>query len=335
MEQILEEGPALMAVSAGKADAPQGQELETARDGQADVPRGRFEPQGLPTQDLDEPRAAGHDEAPDANIGARHALWWLASAVVLLAVIIVVTFLISGGGPAAVPAAPHHPPATPVVSAVPIGSNQAASRHDQAIAYSPTTDSCPGGPTSPLALTDTAADSAWVCSRGPQESRLDGQILHITFACDRARADSACGYMLSALSVTPGWVAKTPGGKEEWLQHRVVTRLQFNFYTGERLAADPFFLDTNGAHGPVPATLPGKILASRVEVIVLHTQRPPTAPVTGGGLARAGTAPPGLIDSLTGSGDPAEAPPTDAGLPDAVDATFAMSQLQFFGHPPN
>ncbi len=62
---------------------------------------------------------------------------------------------------------------------------------------------------------------------------------------------------------------------------RVVTRLQFNFYNGDQLAADPFFVDTHSVHGPVPATLPGKILVSRVDVIILHTERPPASPAAG------------------------------------------------------
>ena len=151
--------------------------------------------------------------------------------------------------------------------------------------------------------------------------------------------------MLNAVSVTPGWVAKTPGGKEEWLQHRVVTRLQFNFFNGNQLVADPFLVDTHSIHGPVPATLPAKILASRVDVIILHTERPPAAPLPtttgpGRGPDVMGPAPPGgLADSVLGPSatEPATPPPADpAGATDSdpVDATFAMSRMQFFGHSP-
>ncbi|WP_152981361.1 hypothetical protein [Mycobacterium intracellulare] len=214
------------------------------------------------------------------------------------------------------------------------------------------TDSCTasGGSTdqlaarSPLALTDTRSDSAWVCGRGPQESYVDGQILHAQFICDPAQPNSACSYMLNSLAVTPGWVAKTPGGKDEWLQHRVVTRLQFNFFNGTQLAADPLFVDTHSIHGPVTVTLPSKILASRVDVLILHTDRPPAAPLPTSsapapppgvtGLAP----PPGLVDSVMGTGAPSPSAPStadpDPGRSDPVDATFAMSQLQFFGHSP-
>ena len=37
------------------------------------------------------------------------------------------------------------------------------------------------------------------------------------FVCGRSRPDSTCSYVLNSVSVTPGWVAKTVGGKDEWL----------------------------------------------------------------------------------------------------------------------
>ena len=77
------------------------------------------------------------------------------------------------------------------------------------------------------------------------------------------------------MSVTPGWVAKTPGGKDEWLQHRVVTRLQYIFNDDDRTI---FTQDTANAHGPVTTPLPRKVLASRVTVVVLQTSRPPASP---------------------------------------------------------
>jgi hypothetical protein len=349
LEQVLGEGPALIATEPEPdpesllGDNGADHTAGPAPDEEADAATAA---RLFPAHDLD---SSGHGEPvltppADVNAGAKRTLLWLSSGVVLVAVLIVMAFLVFGGGPAPTATPQHKPAATPAVVAVPTTTDLPAPPQDQAIPFDPTTDSCPGGPTSPLALTDTSTDSAWVCSRGPQESRLDGQILRVKFMCDRSRPESTCSYMLNSVSITPGWVAKTPGGKDEWLQHRVVTRLQLNFYNGDQLAADPFFLDTNSVHGPVPATLPGKILASRVDVMILHTERPPAAPLpsTNPGANPAGPAAPptGLMDSMLGSGDPA-APPTDpagagnSGSSDPVDATFAVSQLQFFGHAPN
>lgn len=282
-----------------------------------------------------DPVATPGPAAADVNAGAKRALLVMGGAVALLVVAIVVAFTAFGGGPEPVRPPQHKPAAAPAVQAVTTTPPLPAPPRDEAISYDPSTESCPG-PGSPLALTDTTTDSAWVCSRGPQEALLDGQILHINFTCPRSRPDTRCTHIVTSLSVTPGWVAKTPGGQEQWSQHRVVTKLQFNFFNGDELAADPFFLDTHSVHGPVPAVLPGKILASRVDVMILHTDRPPNTPAPTG--QRGVGSPAGLADSMLGADNP-PVPPADAGWGGTnatapVDATFAMSQLQFFGHEP-
>jgi hypothetical protein len=349
-EHLTDEGPSIVGAGpqtdvGAAADDDAGETLHQLH---VDVAAGTDIPdsQLLSVTDLDEPTdTTATPAAPsDVNAGAKRTLVWLGSGVALTAAAIVLAFLVFGGGPAPAPApAPHHSPvAAPAVVAVPTPSEQPAPPQDQAVPFDPSTISCLGGPTSPLALTDITNDSAWVCSRGPQESRIDGQILHVKFLCDRSRPESACSYIFNSLSVTPGCVPKTPGGKDEWLEHRVPKILQFNFYNGDQLAADPFFLDTKSVHGQVPATLSGKILASRVDVMILHTERPTPGPATGArGAGPDGVLPPssGLLDSVEASGD---LPPpvlfdTAPGqlANDPVDATFCMSQLQFFGHSPN
>lgn len=264
------------------------------------------------------------DPAPvDIDAGAKRVGWWWCGGAVLVAVLMIVAFVVFGGGPDPAPAATHRAiVATPAVSAAPT-TGVLPTTLDAAVPFTAATASCGPGSTSPQALTDTSTDSAWVCARGTQESLVDGQVLHVSFTCGQARPQSACSYMLYSVSVTPGWVAKTVGGsggmgdKAQWLAHRVVTRLQFNFFNGAALAADPFFVDTNSVHGPVTATLPVRVLASHVDVLVLHTDRPP-----------AGTTATEIPSPTETSDDPST-------LTDPVDATFAMSQLQFVGHAPN
>ena len=308
------------------------------------------------SHDLDDPLPGDRLEisGPDINSGAKRTAVWLGAAVAAAAAAIVAVLVLFGGGPAPVSAPMHHA-LSPALVAVPTTPTPVLSQHDQSVPFAARTDSCTpdGGATgaladrSPQALSDTASDSAWVCGRGPQESLLDGQILHVGFSCDASRPTSACSYMLNSVSVTPGWVAKTPGGRDEWLQHRVVTRLQFNFFNGSQLVADPFFVDTGSVHGPVTTALPGKVLASHVDVIILHTERPPAAPLPAStGPSHAPdvtelTPPSGLVDSVLGpaTAAPGAPPPADPGnsstASDPVDATFAMSGLQFFGHSPS
>ena len=159
---------------------------------------------------------------------------------------------------------------------------------EQAIPYTASAD-CPPGSTSAQALTDTTSDSAWVCVRGGPGSAVDGQVLNV---------DLGRTHQVVAVEITPGWVAKTPGGQDEWLQHRVVTRLQYVFFNGNEVA-DVFTQDTANTHGPVNAPLPKKVLASRVKVIVLQTSRPPASPLPAAD-PRPGAAQPGLAESLLG-----------------------------------
>lgn len=200
---------------------------------------------------------------------------------------------------------------------------------DQAIPYTASAN-CPPGSTSAQALSDTTSDSAWVCVRGPQGATVDGQVLRVEF--DRS-------YVVAAITVTPGWVAKTPGGNDEWLQHRVVTRLQYMFNDTDHTIVTH---DTASTHGPVTTALPHKVLASAVTVVILQTARPPASPLPttgtdafalpGFGESMLGTDGAPVSPDVTSSMDPR---PLDDVESDPVDATFAMSQLTFLGHEPN
>lgn len=297
--------------------------------------------------DRDEPA----DTGGDVNSAAKRALLVFAGVVSVVAVAIVAAFALIGGGPPPATHPVHRGALQPVAPPPPSTTNQPVPNQDQAISYTASTTSCT--PTagsgqqavarSPQALSDTASDSAWVCGRGPQESWVDGQVLHVQFNCSAASPQSACSFETNSLSVTPGSVAKTKGGKDEWAQHRIPRKLQFNFFNGNQLAGEPFFLDTHDIHGPVPANLPARILASRVDVMILYTERPPAAPPTpdtGAPGDDPGT-PNGVASTVLGqphsgtNDSDAAAEPSPDTASTAVDATFAMSQLEFFGHAPN
>ena len=267
--------------------------------------------------------ASRNERTPNANAGAAKAAIVLVAASAVAMTAIVATLV--GFGNFASPSPPPQPVAAATVvtpsgapAAPPVGE-------DQAIPFTASAN-CPAGSTSAQALTDTGTDSAWVCVRGG----VDGQVLHVEFG----RA-----YVLNAVSVTPGWVAKTPGGKDEWLQHRVVTRVQYIFNDSERTIVTH---DTGNTHGAVVLPL-NKILASRVTVIVLHTSRPPAEPAPTESPSI--VARPGFVDSMLGAGGAPLAPdatqtfepvaPGEQGGGDPVDATFAISGLKFLGHQPN
>jgi hypothetical protein len=266
----------------------------------------------------------------DANAGSKKTALVLGAGLMAAIAAIVGAFVMidSPDSPATLDI--PTPTAAAAASAAPTSAAPAGSDQDQAVAFTASAN-CPAGSTSAQALTDTPSDSAWVCVRGAPGGQVDGQVLHV---------DLGRSYVLSAVSITPGWVAKTPGGKEEWLAHRVVTRLQYMFDDDERTI---FTQDTGNTHGPVTTPLPKKVLASRVTVIVLQTSRPSPSPAPTADSAA--PAQPGFVDSVLGQGNgpiPAEATQTSQPDPDPmgqdpsdpVDSTFAVSAMKFFGHQP-
>ena len=278
--------------------------------------------------------AGGDDDAPaaDVNAGAKRSAAWLGVGVVAAAAAIVGGFVVCGGGshpPAPGAAVAPRPPAA--VSAAP-RTSVAVAPPDQAIPFTAAAPGCKGGSSSAQSLNATAGDAAWVCVRGTPDEQADGQVLHIDFRCDAARPAAACSYLVNSVSVTPGWVAKTPGGQDDWLAHRVVSRLQYTFYNGDELA-EILTQDTGNVHGPAAAALRHPVLASHVVVIILQTARPPASPLPSTGAT---PNPDGAVPQ-PGLADPGEttAPPSPSPLSDPVDATFAVTAMQFFGHQPN
>jgi hypothetical protein len=275
--------------------------------------------------DLDSPTDAPSD-GTHANVGAKKAAMVLAAA--LLAAVLVIIGALRVFHRSDPPAPPNTLPRNITAQASPTLAPPPADA-DQDVPFTASAN-CPAGSTSAQALTDTTSDSAWVCVRGAPGGQVDGQVLHI---------DLGRSYLLTAVSVTPGWVAKTPEGKDEWLAHRVVTRLQYNFNDDERTILTQ---DTANTHGPVTTPLAHRVLASRVTVIILQTSRPPASPPQR--VDPTATTPPGFIDSVLGNangpllGDPgqtsASAPEPGQDSSDPVDATFAVAAMKFLGHQP-
>lgn len=312
-----------MLYGSERSAAPPTQLLTTSEKRESSSGPAELEPAG---ETAEPDNTAPETPHPDVNAGAKETAVVLGGAL-LAAVAVIVAALVTSSDPAT-PTPAATPPVAVRVAPVP-SSAPTPPESDQAIAYTASAD-CPPGSTAAQALSDTTSDSAWVCVRGAAGARVDGQVLRI---------DLHRSYVISAVSVTPGWVAKTPGGKDEWLGHRVVSRLQYIFNDDERTV---FTQDTGNAHGPVTTALPKKIVASRVTVVILQTARPPVSPLPTVGPTAADQ--PDFGDSMLG---PDAAPltpdatattdPAALGEPDSdpVDATFAMSMLKILGHQPS
>jgi hypothetical protein len=274
------------------------------------------------------------DGAPgaDVNAGANRIAAWLGIGLVAAAAMIAAGFVFCSRGSRPLQPGLSAPlSSAPAVAAAPRTST-AIPVSDRAIPFTASAPGCKGGSSSAQSLSDTAGGAAWVCVRGTPDEQVDGQVLQVGFACDAAQPASVCSYLVNSVSVIPGSVAKTTGDHDDWLAHRVVSRLQYNFYNGDELA-EILTQDTGNAHGPVTAALRQPVLASRVVVIILQTSRPPIAPLpdTNG----AGAEPqPGQAEPTPDPGQVGAAL-TPSALSDPVDATFAVANLQFYGHQPN
>jgi hypothetical protein len=196
---------------------------------------------------------------------------------------------------------------------------------------------CPPGSTSAQNAASADPTRAWVCVRGGG----DGQVLTL---------DLGKPMKVTAISITPGWVGTDNNGADQWLTHRVVTRVQWILINGADRT--PVLQDTNNVHGealqPMPSNGPDQgVLASQIQMIVLQTSRPPadTPTTTREPGAEPGTGG-GFVDSVFGAPlGPAPYPPGGVGLAgpigaagsdtgDPVDNTFAVSAIKILGHPP-
>lgn len=201
----------------------------------------------------------------------------------------------------AVPESPAPPPDQPVIGDRPLPYTADAS------------GSCPAGSTSAQTMAGADPRNAFVCVR----DGIDGQVIDI---------DLSKTYVITAISLTPGWIGQDASGATQWSQHRVVTTVQYAFNDTERTMITQ---DTKNVHGE--AVMPvQRVLASKVRMLIRQTSRPPVD------VATSATPSPDLLPGLP-------TPPTFAGDPlfaggtpnsDPVDHTFAVSSLKIIGHEP-
>ena len=173
--------------------------------------------------------------------------------------------------------------------------------------------SCPAGSTSAQTMAGADPRNAFVCVR----DGIDGQVIDI---------DLSKTYVITAISLTPGWIGQDASGATQWSQHRVVTTVQYAFNDTERTMITQ---DTKNVHGE--AVMPvQRVLASKVRMLIRQTSRPPVDVATS--AAPSPDLLPGLPTPPTFAGDPLFA----GGKPnsDPVDHTFAVSSLKIIGHEP-
>lgn len=226
------------------------------------------------------------------------------------------------------------PPKTAQVPVLAVGQptvepTPAPGAGDDIIPYMATAEGCYEGSTSPGALQETDTESAWECVRGfgAAGGGTNGQLLKIKLGNEMT---GPRWYLVSTVEMTPGWVAKVQGGRDEWSQHRVPTRVRlvFNDSTDPQRPPTHWDIDTRGVRGPVPYTGAKPVLASEITMVVLETTRPPADDAPAEDTATPTSTP--QYPELTTSEEPTEDPEN----PTAVDATFAVSLLTIEGRLP-
>ncbi|OKH72758.1 hypothetical protein EB74_22735 [Mycobacterium sp. SWH-M5] len=260
-----------------------------------------------------------HEEPQRARrFDGRVAMGFAAAGLVAVLVAIVGAVAVYGSDEPARPTAASvaEPGAVPP-SHAPAPKPAAAESGDRPLPYSAdAVGSCAAGSTAAQTMAGTDPHSAFVCVRGG----ADGQVIDI---------DLSKTYMITAISITPGWVGRDASGVSQWGQYRVVTTVQYLFNDTDRTLVTQ---ETKNVHGE--ATQPIKrVLASKIKILIRQTSRPPAQPEPGptgtqtpGGLNL--PSPPLTLAPLPGSvlgGHPES---------DPVDAAFAIKSLKIIGHEP-
>jgi type II secretory pathway pseudopilin PulG len=221
-----------------------------------------------------------------------------------------------------------HPSTQVSVIAAPTTNGTAAGNSDSTIPYTATSVGCLPGSTAAQSVAGPDSTQAWVCVHGGNV----GQYLVLNLGRSM---------VITAVSITPGWVGADASGADQWQQHRVVTRVQWSFNDSPPTVVPQ---DTGSVHGEAAKPMPGHgVLASGVIMLVQQTARAPadTTPTTSpappqGGLFGEVLGPPVLPAEPAPTSTTAPLPglPADQSRTDPADNTFAVSAIKIFGHPP-
>jgi hypothetical protein len=302
----------------GTRDA--GQNLYTAGDADADE---------KPSTGVGEPPEPIADGAqPDQNVGGvrtgrvdrKAVVWFGGLAAVGIVISLLAAMLLYGGGKS--PGQPDRDvtqPAAVGTTAAPTPVAAEATGVDRPLPFTASA-ACPAGSTSAQTLAGADPTNAFVCVR----DGVDGQVIQL---------DLSKTYVITAISITPGWVGKDSSGVSQWAQHRVVTRVQYVFNDTDHTIV---VQDTGNVHGE--AVQPVKhVLASKITMLILQTSRPPAETTSSGPTPGLGPLGDGLFSGPSTASTSLPSPAPMVGLDgqkttDPVDSTFAISRLKIIGH---
>lgn len=303
-------------------------------DDRADDPAGAFDVDGDGAGDeqTDSPQARGADADVDGDTQQRPrrftpwVLGTFAAVVVLATVLTTLGVTLSGPDAPSPSPRPHTVKSSVAPPAAAPPAPAPAEGGDYPLPFTASADCPAGASTSAKSIADPEKPTPWICVR-----HTDGQPLYITLG----PAGIERSYVITAVSIVPGDTAPAQGsGGDPWLQHRVVTLVQWQFNDTAHTVVDQ---DTGNVHGEAVKPIPG-ISASKITVIIRQTSRPVATPPPSAPAASDG----GPFGGILGGPGPVNAPEPSAG-PDAPgfgsghdtdpsDGTFAVSSIKVIGH---
>ncbi|MHC9295417.1 hypothetical protein ACRCUN_23395 [Mycobacterium sp. LTG2003] len=230
-----------------------------------------------------------------------------AAIAVAVPLVLILTLLTSSGGndksentPAAAPAytVPTITKAAPSAAAPPSAGTPDAA--DGPIGIKRADSRCTAGSTDAMQAFDNDLATAWMCV--PAYTTGEGTVLRVEF-------DN--WYVITGASIVPGWNKVNADGSDEWLEHRTVAVVEYQFNDPEQTRLTQ---STLNVRDDVVTAVDPPVLASAMTITIRETAAPtgPVADVTSApGIG-------GIIESDT---------PATGDLKD-----FAVSSFSVIGH---
>jgi hypothetical protein len=286
------------------------------------VPLGSPFDLGAAVVDLDDTVVTADTRSQDST--PRRFTPWVVAAFGAAAVLgTIITLVVTmANSPSTEPSGPAAAPVAPRV--VEVAPPSPPPNTDGPLPFTASSD-CPPGSTSAQSVADPNSTTPWICVRS-----VDGQVLEI---------DLGRTFVITAVSIVPGAVNKTDVSADQpdpWLQHRVVTRVQWQFNDTDRTVKNQ---NTGNVRGEAVESLRPGVLASKVTVIIQETSRPPAIASTDTAAPPPPSSPgPSILGDILGGNQGGAAPAPAPVLPggttsrDPADGTFAVSSIKIIGH---
>lgn len=197
---------------------------------------------------------------------------------------------------------------------------------DVPIPFTAHSDCNPAGSTPAQSIAVPDSPTPWICViEGP------GQVLDIQLG----PPGMPQSYVITRITIVPGAIAKPgrpPTEPDPWLQHHVVTRIQFGF---NDTANTTLPLNTGNVHGEVPMPVP-RLVASHITAIIQETSRPPAPQPIASENQDSGGVFGGILGPAPASTSAPALPGADTpSQPDISDRTFAVTSIKIIGHKAN